>query len=135
MKINTPFPPPQAPPEKLAEAAKSSVSDTNGLFRLNYFNGRFLTAEALRKEQVYWDTRARLLAGVQPSGIAWGLGLEVDVDMTKRPWGTLPGHDHKKFTLDGRVKPETQVTLQMGLAFDGAGRPISVGTPFTFAFK
>ena len=54
-------------------------SGTNGLYRLNYFNGRFLTAEALRREQVYWDTRARLVAQTHGAGIAWGLSLNLPV--------------------------------------------------------
>lgn len=62
------------------EGQTGDISRTNGLFRLNYFNGRFLTAEALRKEQTYWDTRARLVAQIHPPGIAWGLGLRVGVD-------------------------------------------------------
>ena len=51
------------------------LSDTNSMLRLNYFNGRFLTAEALRTEQGYWDARARLVAQIHPSGIAWGLSI------------------------------------------------------------
>lgn len=78
---------------------------TNSMTRLNYFNGRFLTAEALRTEQTYWDTRARLVAQIHPAGIAWGLSVS--------------------------VASET-FSLAPGLAFDGLGTPILVESPVGF---
>jgi hypothetical protein len=116
--------------DMLPEATAVQIPGTNGLFRLNYFNGRYLTAEALRKEQIYWDYRARLDAEIHPSGIAWGLGLE-----TKAVWAAPPNEcssDH--YAAKNGVEAKTVVTLQPGLAFNGAGRPITVGAPFEFRF-
>lgn len=116
--------------DMLPEATALQIPGTNGLFRLNYFNGRYLTAEALRKEQIYWDYRARLDAEIHPSGIAWGLGLE-----TKAAWAAPPNEcSSGHYVATGGIKAETSVTLQPGLAFNGAGRPIAVGAPFAFRF-
>lgn len=110
------------------QAAPGTVQGTNGLFRLNYFNGRSLTAEALRAEEIYWDTRARLLAQIEPQGIAWGLGLDPGV-VWGAPAGDPPGSYNPsadKLALSATIK------LQPGLAFDNAGRPIVVGAEFPF---
>lgn len=52
------------------------ITGSNGMSRVNWFNGRFLTAEALRKQDRYWQLRTQLLAQIHTPGIAWGLGLE-----------------------------------------------------------
>lgn len=57
--------------------AQGRVAQSNGLYRTNWFNGRVLTAEAYRADQVYTDTRARLVAQIHPAGVAWGLTLGV----------------------------------------------------------
>ncbi len=61
---------------------------SNGLFRPNYFNGRFLTAETLRSEQIYWDTRTRLVAQEARAGIVWGLELALPSNLYTRTGGT-----------------------------------------------
>lgn len=90
----------------------------NGLARVHFFDGRFLTAATLQAEQIYWDARTRIAAQVHPAGIARGLGL------------TYP-------LLDGGpgVDPGALVTLQPGLAFDGYGRPIVVGAAYPFRLR
>jgi hypothetical protein len=90
----------------------------NGLARVHFFDGRFLTAATLQAEQIYWDARTRIAAQIHPAGIARGLGL------------TYP-------LLDGGpgVDPGANVTLQPGLAFDGYGRPIVVGAAYPFKLR
>lgn len=108
-------------------------SGTNGLYRLNYFNGRFLTAEALRREQVYWDTRARLVAQTHGAGIAWGLSLNLPVFPAPFRDQDVPAGWLAEGGVGG-LSQGTPVQLQPGLAFDDVGRPIVVGAPFTFTF-
>lgn len=62
--------------EAFPAGAKGRVAAINGLYRTNWFNGRFLTADALRADQVYADTRARFVAQIHPPGVAWGLTLK-----------------------------------------------------------
>ncbi|WP_437656659.1 hypothetical protein [Sorangium sp. So ce1182] len=118
----------------LPESEATAPGD-NGLFRLNYFNGRMLTAEALRKEQVYWDHRARLLGEVHPAGVAWGLG----VGWSSGEVGAAPHRSSgERFSEKGGVPLNSglaRATLEPGLAFDGAGQPIVVGAPFQLDFK
>lgn len=113
------------------QTAPGTVQGTNGLFRLNYFNGRSLTAEALRAEEIYWDTRARLLAQIAPQGIAWGLGLEAGV-VWSAPSDDCPSTFNP---VEGKLTSGTTLKLQPGLAFDNAGRPIVVGAEFPFQLK
>lgn len=126
---------------------------TNGLFRLNFFNGRFLTGQALRREQDYWDTRARLVAQIHDGGIAWGLTLRYPqqapgfrrIPRTPDPkypdeGSTVPGFGHGGPTHFANMADipvgfgtEEPLYLSPGLAFDDIGRPIVVGkrTKFT----
>lgn len=116
------------------EQRAGTRSGTNGLYRLNYFNGRFLTAEALRREQVYWDTRARLVAQTHGAGIAWGLALDVPAIAAPFRDQDVPAGWLAEGGAGGLSSGAT-VQLQPGLAFDDVGRPIVVGTPFNFTFR
>jgi hypothetical protein len=95
--------------------------DRNNLRRTNWFNGRYLTAEALSRQDVYFDHRARLNAQALMPGIAWGLGIVGD--RLKRREATLGG---------GGFPSNGTLTLRRGLAFDGVGRPILVSQDFRF---
>ncbi len=99
------------------------VRGSNNLRRTNWFNGRYLTAEALSRQDVYFDTRARLAAHAQMPGIAWGLGLSAD------GLNSTPIDTEGRF---GGLPSSRNITLRRGLAFDHVGRPILVSTPFTF---
>ena len=128
------------------EDRSGSVSGTNGLFRLNYFNGRFLTAEAMRREQAYWDARALAVGQIHPSGIAWGLGLNAPSpgsaaaeQAAKKEFlerrmmeGIRINSKQTDHTGSGTLDLHASIELQPGLAFDPLGRPIIVGTPFKF---
>jgi len=103
---------------------------TNGLFRTNYFNGRMLTAEALRREQVYWDYRARLLGEVHPAGVAWGLGLQVEAPSPGNEEGGWPPWIEG---LGYGIPAGASVKLSPGLAFNGIGQPIAVNADFRFS--
>ncbi|HZI15772.1 MAG TPA: hypothetical protein VE153_35730, partial [Myxococcus sp.] len=119
--------------DTLPEGTTGSVPGTNGLLRLNYFNGRFLTAESMRREQQYWDLRTRLVGEIHPPGIAWGLGLRYAANWPPPP----PLHQDMPPPYQPRngLPLNTQVLLQPGLAFDGVGRPISVGAELSFSFQ
>jgi hypothetical protein len=58
------------------------VRGSNNLRRTNWFNGRYLTAEALSRQDVYFDARLRLAAHAQMPGIAWGLGITAGANAT-----------------------------------------------------
>ncbi len=93
----------------------------NNLRRTNWFNGRYLTAEALSRQDVYFDHRARLNAHALMPGIAWGLGIV--------------GKGSKQLSGPGRppgVLRDDTLTLRRGLAFDGVGRPILVSQDADF---
>jgi len=103
----------------------------NALRRTNWFNGRFLTAEALRRQDTYFDLRARLDAHALMPGVAHGLGLSAE------GLNALPVWDPER-----RVPPSTggfdkgqTITLSPGLAFDHIGRPILVSEPFGFTLE
>jgi hypothetical protein len=119
--------------DQLAKAPPDSatISGKNGLFRINWFDGRFLTAQAFRQQDSYWDQRLRLLARIFPPGISWGLGLS-GLEATLQPYPT-PGADNDPTT--GGVSLDTQFTLRPGVAFDGIGRPIVVGQEYCFCFR
>lgn len=102
------------------------VRGSNALSRTNWFNGRYLTAEALSRQDVYFDHRARLAAHAQMPGIAWGLGLEADGA------NATPPHSQAR---SGGLAPERTLVLRRGLAFDHAGRPILVSAPFRFSIE
>jgi hypothetical protein len=103
---------------------------TNAMRRTNWFNGRFLTAEALRRQDSYFDQRARLDAHLLMPGVVHGLGV------------TAQGLNGMPVTGDGNAPPSaggfgrTQtLTLSPGLAFDHVGRPILVSQPFPFTLE
>jgi len=103
------------------------VRGNNTLRRTNWFNGRYLTAEALSRQDVYFDARTRLAAQAMTPGIAWGLGLNADgLNQT--------GIDSE--TRVGGVSPAAEIVLAPGLAFDAIGRPIVVSQPcFVFTLE
>ncbi|WP_437285440.1 hypothetical protein [Sorangium sp. So ce406] len=115
---------PLALPETEAQAPGQ-----NGLFRLNYFNGRFLSAEGLRREQIYWDYRARLLGEVHPPGVAWGMSLDYD-----HAWTAPDKLADGKYQPKGGMEPGKRVVLKPGLAYNGIGQPVVVGADFEFTF-
>lgn len=102
------------------------VRGNNNLARTNWFNGRYLTAEALSRQDVYFDHRARLAAHAQMPGIAWGLGLEADGANA-----TPPDSEARS----GGLAPGRTLTLRRGLAFDHVGRPILASTAFRFTIE
>ncbi|MEW8398164.1 MAG: hypothetical protein AB2707_18575 [Candidatus Thiodiazotropha sp.] len=119
--------------DQLAKAPPGSAGITgkNGLFRINWFDGRFLTAQGFRQQDSYWDQRLRLLAQIFPPGISWGLGLSgLEATLQSYP---PPGSDSGPTT--GGTSLDTQFTLQPGVAFDGIGRPIVVGQTYCFCFS
>jgi hypothetical protein len=103
------------------QQAVGDARDRNNLRRTNWFNGRYLTAEALSRQDVYFDHRARLNAQALMPGIAWGLGIE-GVGLNR-----LSGRVRR-----GGMAADARLTLRRGLAFDGVGRPILVSQTFTF---
>ncbi len=110
--------------------APGDARGTNALRRSNWFNGRMLTAEALRRQDSYWDTRARLGAHLLMPGVAHGLGIS----------GT--GLNAMPVVEDRAAPPSTggfgkaqKLTLSPGLAFDHVGRPILVSQPFDFTLE
>lgn len=103
---------------------------TNGMRRTNWFNGRFLTAEALRRQDSYFDLRGRLDAQALMPGVAYGLGLSAN------GLNTMPVVEDRSSppTSGGFGKAQT-ITLSPGLAFDHVGRPILVSQPFDFTIE
>src|SRR4051794_26848604 len=59
-------------------AIGGDVNGWNSLCRTNWFNGRFLTAEALRRQDTYFDHRSRLDAHLMMPGVCYGLGLDAE---------------------------------------------------------
>ncbi|WP_270938272.1 hypothetical protein [Falsiroseomonas oryzae] len=120
-------------PEKdqgLPQAAPGDARGQNALRRTNWFNGRFLTAEALRRQDVYLDARARLDAHLLMPGVVHGLGITgtgVNAMRVNEDRNTPP-------TTGGFGKAE-KLTLSPGLAFDHVGRPILVSQPFDFTLE
>lgn len=102
------------------------VRGNNNLRRTNWFNGRYLTAEALSRQDVYFDYRTRLTAHALMPGIAWGLGLTAD--------GANVTPVFTDVLAEG-MPPDRQITLKRGLAFDHIGRPILVSMPFQFTIE
>jgi hypothetical protein len=100
------------------------VNGWNSLTRTNWFNGRFLTAEALRRQDAYFDYRARLDAQALMPGIAYGLGLSAN-GINATPYA-------REKNRQGGVRTNTPIVLQPGLAFDMIGRPILVPANFSF---
>ena len=109
-----------------ATTPTGDVRGSNNLRRTNWFNGRYLTAEALSRQDVYFDARTRLGAHTQMPGIAWGLGIVAD-GANATPLNTE--------SRSGGIPPSRTLTLRRGLAFDHVGRPILVSQPFAFTIE
>ncbi|WP_137177202.1 hypothetical protein [Roseomonas sp. AR75] len=111
----------------LPQSAPGDARGQNALLRTNWFNGRFLTAEALRRQDVYFDARERLNAHALMPGVAYGLGI------TGAGLNGMPVMEDRNSppTSGGFGKAQT-LTLSPGLAFDHVGRPILVSQPFDF---
>ena len=112
-------------PTGFPAAPGGDVNGWNSLCRTNWFNGRFLTAEALRRQDVYFDYRSRLDMHALMPGIAYGLGLRAS------------GINNSDYNTDGVLLtggfPATSaIMLLPGLAFDMIGRPILVPANFQF---
>lgn len=107
-------------------AAAGDVRGPNNLRRSNWFNGRYLTAEALSRQDVYFDGRSRLNAQALMPGIAWGLGVE-GIGLNRTPLVTQARNND--FPINKNL------SLQRGLAFDHGGRPILVSKPFSFTLE
>jgi hypothetical protein len=113
--------PPQVAEPGFPQQAVGDARDRNNLRRTNWFNGRYLTAEALSRQDVYFDHRARLNAQALMPGIAWGLGIDGQ--------GLNQLRDRER---RGGFAKSAPLTLRRGLAFDGVGRPILVSQDFRF---
>ena len=100
--------PTQVPEPGFPQQPVGDARGRNSLRRTNWFNGRYLTAEALSRQDVYFDQRSRLNAHALMPGIAWGLGIEASANLDR-------------------------FKLERGLAFDGVGRPILVSQAFPFS--
>lgn len=113
------------------EGPAGDVQGWNGLGRTNWFNGRYLTAEALKRQDVYFDARSRLAAQALMPGIAWGLGVRGDT--VQAPPVFLPGDDQPP--RRNGFPADRELELQRGLAFDHQGRPILVAQFFRFTIE
>jgi hypothetical protein len=105
----------------------------NQMRRTNWFNGRHLTAEALKRQDVYFDLRDRLGAQAQMPGVAWGLGLRgARVNRTPLFWD---GDDREQLFRRDAHPADAELELSRGLAFDHVGRPILVSQAFRFTLE
>jgi hypothetical protein len=110
--------------------APGDARGQNALRRTNWFNGRFLTAEALRRQDTYLDLRARLDAHLLMPGVAHGLGI------TGTGLNAMPVlEDRSTPPSSGGFGKAEKLTLSPGLAFDHVGRPILVSQPFDFTLE
>ena len=112
-------------PSGFPSAPGGDVNGWNSLCRTNWFNGRFLTAEALRRQDTYFDYRSRLNAHTSMPGIAHGLGL-------KATGANTSTYDSGSPNLTGGFSATQNIVLHPGLAFDMIGRPILVPADFSF---
>ncbi|HPT49671.1 MAG TPA: hypothetical protein PLS67_02160 [Accumulibacter sp.] len=103
------------------------VRGDNNLRRSNWFNGRYLTAEALSRQDTYFDARSRLNAHALMPGIAWGLGVEADGA------NALPVLESTARTKG--LSASSEIRLRRGLAFDHIGRPILVSRECRFTIE
>jgi len=119
------------PEETFPSGPTGDLSGSNGLFRANWFNGRFLDADTLKRQERYWDLRLLTEAQVHPTGVSWGLGFQLGDHDWPMPTGEeAVGHGDVK---NNRVITcGHSITLQPGVAFDGLGRPAIVDQPFKF---
>lgn len=115
------YSPPQAREPGFPQQAVGDARDRNNLRRTNWFNGRYLTAEALSRQDVYFDHRSRLNAHALMPGIAWGLAI------AGQGLNQLRGQER-----GGGFATRAPLILRRGLAFDGVGRPILVNQDFSF---
>lgn len=123
----------RVPDDGFPEAPAGDARGENDLARTNWFNGRFLTAEALRRQDAYTDARARLLAQAQMPGVAWGLGLRASGLNATPVWpGIVIEGPPQPLPRTGGLPAQAEIELSEGLAFDMAGRPILVARPFRF---
>lgn len=110
--------------------APGDARGLNALRRTNWFNGRMLTAEALRRQDAYGDARARLDAHLLMPGVAHGLGI------SGSGLNGLPVvEDRSAPPTTGGFGKAQKLTLAPGLAFDHVGRPILVPQPFDFTLE
>jgi hypothetical protein len=117
----------EAPEPGFPEHTPGDVNGVNELRRTNWFNGRFLTAEALRRQDAYFDLRSRLDAQTSTPGVAYGLGLKAPGLFGNRAQGADP--------RSGGFPANANIVLTPGLAFDLIGRPILVSDPFNFRLE
>ena len=121
---------PQAAGQGFPGGPAGDVRGDNNLRRTNWFNGRYLTAEALSRQDTYFDARSRLNAQALMPGVAWGLGLKTDgANATPVFFDDSSNMRRNGFPVD------RQIELQRGLAFDDSGRPILVSQPFRFTLE
>lgn len=116
----------------LPSAPAGDARGKNALLRANWFNGRYLTAEALRRQDVYHDMRDRLGAHAQMPGVAWGLGVHPADSANALPVTNPEGQAAPRA---GGMPKWMRITLRPGLAFDHVGRPILVSQPFDFTLE
>ncbi|MCU0888850.1 MAG: hypothetical protein MUC64_12710 [Rubritepida sp.] len=116
----------------LPSAPAGDVRGKNALLRTNWFNGRYLTAEALRRQDVYNDMRDRLGAHAQMPGVAWGLGVHPADGQNALP---VVAKDGEGAPREGGMAKWMRITLRPGLAFDHVGRPILVSQAFDFTLE
>jgi hypothetical protein len=111
-----------------------------GLRSVNFFNGRLLSAEDLRSEQVYQDTARRRLARILGEGVAYGLEVsEAAGSSPSRPLLTVQAGvavTRAGSTLE--LPGVTDVLLVRGTASNGAAPdaafvPCSASLPGTYA--
>lgn len=126
------FTPLATPEPGFPERPEGDVRERNNLRRTNWFNGRYLTAEALSRQDVYFDARARLNAQALMPGIAWGLGIVGENGETVNRWGPGNGSLTSSWLRKSGFPANGDLTLSRGLAFDGVGRPILVSREFRF---
>jgi len=110
--------------------APGDARGMNALRRTNWFNGRLLTAEALRRQDAYGDARARLDAHLLMPGVAHGLGIS-GTGLNAMP----VVEDRSAPPTTGGFGKAQKLTLSPGLAFDHVGRPILVSQPFEFTLE
>lgn len=120
---------PQGTAPGFPEGAPGDARGRNALRRTNWFNGRFLTAEALRRQDNYFDLRARLGAHTLMPGVAHGLGLSAS------GLNAMPVQGERVPPSTGGFGKAEKITLSPGLAFDHVGRPILVSQPFDFTLE
>ena len=90
--------------------ANPEVSGHNGLSRTNFFNGRYLDAEAFERDQNWVGKRDKLVAQTEHAGIAWGLGLRYPRGGRRQP----PVEDPKEPRNPKEILAELEALLEAG---------------------